>query len=142
MKTKYCPTCEKEKSIYEFWKHKTRKGGRQSVCKKCHYEYNKKKDKEKCRAAAKRYLATENGKRKAKNNQLKCYYNITIEDFEQMYKEQDGVCAICGNPEMNRLLAVDHDHKTNEIRGLLCTRCNLSLEWYLDFQKSIKNYLE
>lgn len=43
-----------------------------------------------------------------------------------MLANQHGVCAICRNHERvaNRKLAVDHDHVTNEIRGLLCFSCN------------------
>lgn len=43
-----------------------------------------------------------------------------------MLKDQHGRCAICKLPESipNRELAVDHDHNTNKVRGLLCSRCN------------------
>jgi len=43
-----------------------------------------------------------------------------------MYERQDGCCAICGKreSESTRKLAVDHDHKTGEIFGLLCGWCN------------------
>lgn len=60
-------------------------------------------------------------------------YGITPEQYDQMLSEQQGVCAICNStPESDRnrelqRLAVDHDHDTGEVRGLLCARCNLSL---------------
>ncbi len=44
-----------------------------------------------------------------------------------MLSRQDGVCAICGDPPGARALAVDHDHTTNQVRALLCTRCNTAL---------------
>ena len=58
-------------------------------------------------------------------------FSITWQQYEDMFKRQGGKCAICQRPErtINRrgeifLLAVDHDHETNEIRGLLCNNCN------------------
>ncbi len=60
-------------------------------------------------------------------------YGLTIEDYNKLVKQQDGVCAICGNNETVKQngketkLAVDHDWKTGKIRGLLCKNCNVSL---------------
>jgi len=44
----------------------------------------------------------------------------------QLMIKQNGCCAICGIAEknLNRRLSIDHCHKTNEIRGLLCFHCN------------------
>ena len=57
-------------------------------------------------------------------------YSISVENYDEMYNKQDGKCAICGkwcpNGSCNGL-CVDHDHKTNVIRGLLCKSCNLTL---------------
>ena len=62
---------------------------------------------------------------------LKHKYGITIQEYERILAEQDGVCAICKvNPKKNPL-CVDHNHSTREIRGLLCVKCNLGLG-YLD----------
>jgi hypothetical protein len=66
---------------------------------------------------------------------LRKKYRITIVDYNKMLSEQNGVCAICGNPEtrvdkrLNRVsnLAVDHCHETGKIRGLLCHACNAML---------------
>ena len=53
-------------------------------------------------------------------------YGITEEDYDRLFEEQGGVCAICGeSPEDH--LAVDHDHETKAVRGLLCRRCNSGL---------------
>ena len=40
---------------------------------------------------------------------------------------QAGVCAVCGKGARKRKLNVDHDHVTGKVRGLLCTRCNITL---------------
>jgi len=59
-------------------------------------------------------------------------YNLTIEGYNKISKNQNGLCAICGKEEkVNRrgstCLSIDHDHKTGEVRGLLCSRCNVAL---------------
>ena len=56
---------------------------------------------------------------------LKQTYGLTLEQYDEMFEEQNGVCAICGgvNPDGRRLF-VDHNHETGQIRGLLCVTCN------------------
>ena len=54
-------------------------------------------------------------------------HKMTLEEYDNLFEAQDGVCAICGLPEINQRLAVDHDHKTGEIRALLCGNCNCAL---------------
>lgn len=63
-------------------------------------------------------------------NKIKKKYNITEQQYKDLLKKQDYKCAICGLYENNKTndtiwrLSVDHDHKTNKIRGLLCNKCN------------------
>ncbi len=60
-------------------------------------------------------------------NQAYCEkYNFSFEEFRCLNDSQNGLCAICGEPESRDgyLLSVDHDHETGKIRGLLCSRCN------------------
>lgn len=52
---------------------------------------------------------------------------FTLTDYSAMLAAQGGGCAICGAPPKLRRLHVDHDHKTNRVRGLLCYRCNKAL---------------
>lgn len=71
---------------------------------------------------------------------LKKHYGITLERYNEMYDAQRGLCAICNKPEQFRhsktgeimLLAVDHDHETRKIRGLLCMKCNRGLGLFVD----------
>lgn len=52
-------------------------------------------------------------------------YGITEEKYWELYEYQGGRCAICRRAMgKTKRLAVDHDHKTNEVRGLLCGPCN------------------
>ena len=76
-----------------------------------------------------------NKPRNYKNSQLKVSFNITIEQYENLLHKQNFMCAICNKAESvidNRTkkvrnLAVDHCHETNQIRGLLCQKCNQAL---------------
>jgi hypothetical protein len=52
-------------------------------------------------------------------------YGITVADYELLYEAQGGKCGICEKPEP--VLCVDHCHRTNRVRGLLCRACNRSI---------------
>lgn len=57
---------------------------------------------------------------------LRFNYGISQEQYEELLAKQEGCCAICGKTpeEEGRNLAVDHDHSTGEIFGILCSVCN------------------
>ena len=55
---------------------------------------------------------------------LKERYGLTEAQWDEMFQTQGGKCAICLKPQHGRRLAVDHDHKSGKVRGLLCWRCN------------------
>ena len=70
-----------------------------------------------------------------KGSTIERTYGITLREYEQMYIRQNGTCAICHHPEpvKSRLfLAVDHDHKTGRVRGLLCSKCNTGIGMFED----------
>lgn len=71
---------------------------------------------------------------KVKNQHLKRKFGITLDQYNEMHKSQNGVCKICKNPEPYKgySLAVDHCHECGEIRGLLCSRCNRAIGWLED----------
>jgi hypothetical protein len=81
---------------------------------------------------------------------LRNEYGITEEDYDIIYKEQSGVCAICGRPETRfskgkiTLLCVDHDHETGRVRGLLCHRCNTVIGMFdsVELLDKAKKYLK
>lgn len=62
-------------------------------------------------------------------------YGFSLEEYNQMFEAQGGRCAVCRRVETNldprngrvKHLSVDHDHKTGEVRGLLCCDCNTAL---------------
>lgn len=61
-------------------------------------------------------------------DRLKSRFGITVEEYDALFVKQNGRCAICRTePGEERRLAVDHDHRTGEVRGLLCMSCNTGI---------------
>jgi len=151
-----CTNCNEEKPIKEFTKNSKLPSGYTNQCKKCHNAYLKNRrdsdpeayERIKQQGAAWRARNPEADRRKY----LMRKFNITIEEYNEMFKKQNGVCAICGNEETvvrrsksgKEMLAVDHCHETGEIRGLLCFKCNTALGALGDTVENIQrviNYL-
>lgn len=68
-----------------------------------------------------------------RDKDLRKTFGISLADYDKMLSDQNGVCAICGMKETTTRngkllsLAVDHDHSTDKIRGLLCIACNTGI---------------
>jgi hypothetical protein len=58
---------------------------------------------------------------------LKAHYDMTLEEYEALVAEQNGVCFVCGGVNPKNPLHVDHNHQTDQVRCLLCTRCNTAV---------------
>lgn len=94
------------------------------------------------------YIA--NKKRKdwnGRKSHLKIKFGVTPEQYDEVLKQQNFSCAICEKHtlEFEKRLAIDHDHKTGKIRGLLCMFCNTALGKFNDDVSLLKkaiNYLE
>jgi hypothetical protein len=161
---KKCPNCKLEKDLSEFSKDNHKKSGRCSWCKEC-IKIKKLKNHETEKIYRDKYYQDNKGRlllwqkernlakpettkrESARNSMLKYYYGITQEDYNRMFEEQNGCCAICGKHQSdeNKALSVDHDHTTGKIRGLLCPRCNHGLGLFLDSSELLKlaaNYIE
>ena len=118
---KICRKCKTLRQLHEF--HKNTRG--QNVpCKFCERErYHKHKT---ARLEARKVY-------REKNKELisikKNRANATVDEFKKLFTEQDGKCAICFTHQsnLNRRIAVDHDHDTKKIRGLLCDKCNRAI---------------
>lgn len=94
---KWCAFCQELLPVTSF---PARKGGKgASYCKPCQKVYNSQR-------------------------RLKLVFGLDWDEYELIFATQDFVCAICQRKPRSQLLAVDHNHKTGEIRGLLCTICN------------------
>jgi hypothetical protein len=78
-----------------------------------------------------------------RKNFLKRYHNITPKEYAYLVKKQHGKCLICKTKQ--KTLFIDHNHKSNHIRGLLCLRCNSALGFIredIKIAKRIIKYLE
>jgi hypothetical protein len=74
-------------------------------------------------------------------------YGITLEQYNELFNNQKGLCLGCyrHQSQLSKRLAVDHDHKSGKIRGLLCFRCNSSLGRTLESPETLRrlaDYLE
>ena len=66
---------------------------------------------------------------------LKAKYGLATDEYEALYKNQEGRCAIC---LLNfDTLHVDHNHCTGSVRGLLCRHCNMALGVFKDDTKRL-----
>ncbi len=78
-------------------------------------------------------------------------YGITVDEYDRMWSQQAGLCAICKKPEAQqrkgklKSLAVDHSHKTGKVRSLLCASCNVAIGYLKDdptLARKVASYLE
>ncbi len=125
--TKVCNRCSRQLPVSQFSRRSKSCDGLMHICRDCLRE------------------VTRDYKRRQQSG-------VTPQQVEALLAKQRGVCAICGQPERtsnrgNRVseLAVDHDHTTGTIRGLLCARCNLGLGYFNDDVNLIRRaqrYLE
>lgn len=142
MKEPVCTKCLSPLTEENWVVNKSKKRGFRERCRKCHKEdvkdYRKKlkvnfpvKFKKQNRDVALRRILRN--------------FGVTINEYEMLLLKQKGVCAICKEEERGKNLAVDHDHKTGRVRGLLCSRCNTVLgrvEDRVDLLKNMISYLQ
>jgi hypothetical protein len=147
--TKICSKCGEKKPLSDFPKQK---GNHRNYCKVCDYKCSlawKRANPKKVLAQGQRYRA-DNPKNRcrqikySRKYHFKYTYGITIEQYDDMYIEQGGCCAICGKHqlEQQRRLAVDHCHITMIVRGLLCDRCNTAIGLFKEDRNTIINALD
>lgn len=160
METKFCTVCQTHQPISNYHKQAKAKDGLQFRCKDCDKKYHNARylrDKEKINQQTKAWKAAnkekalakgrewrEKNKEKVKGYQrisnLRKNFGISVEEYEKRFKEQNGVCAICEQPETYihtqtgkpARLAVDHCHTTGKVRKLLCKSCNNGLGLFRD----------
>ena len=129
-----CTKCEQGKDSTEFRKRKGTRHGYQYWCRQCESEANKKRYLPAIKKL-KKPIDVKEVKRKAKERMLKHRYDITIDEYNQLYDNQGGRCKICGDRYIlgtTKGLVVDHCHTTMEVRGLLCGNCNTGLGKFKD----------
>lgn len=121
-----CTHCAEQKPATEFYGVKRR-------CKPCYraHQNGVHQDLDAARRADRlekqlAYQKTDAGRAAARRARLKHRYGITEAQYDVMLAAQGGTCALCPAEisQDGRRLAVDHDHETGVVRGVLCLRCN------------------
>lgn len=112
---KFCNKCNSIQPLENWNSHKTRSTGLQAYCKTCEKEYKKK--------------YTVENKEKYKELKRRWVYGLPLGSYDKMLEEQNNKCAICME---RKSLVIDHDHKTGNVRGLLCMSCNSALGKFKD----------
>ena len=122
--TKTCKACGESKPLSEFYKRKQNSDGRRHKCKVCLCEEQVKKREDDPFAFRKI----------RQDSSRKCKYGISYEQFQAMWIGQGGSCDICRKPLEfgNGGHAVDHNHDTGKVRGLLCGKCNTAIGLFND----------
>ena len=140
--TKHCYMCNLWLPFSSFYRTKSNPDGLTYRCIKCSAIYNKSRKKDPDRM---------------RDQRLRREYGITQKQYERMLEDQGGVCKSCGQPEKRKyygpkrerrgaegrpmLLHIDHDHKTGDVRGLLCHACNTALGQMEESPERIKKLL-
>lgn len=122
---KVCRSCKKSKPLSEYYKEKGGKNGLRSACKECRSN-DLKKWNDKIRNNPELRVKY---RESARLKKIERVFGIAASDFNRMFEEQKGCCAICNKhqSELKKSLAVDHCHRTGKVRSLLCGNCNTTL---------------
>jgi hypothetical protein len=106
--------------------------------------------KEKKAAWRRKYQTSAKGRADKLKYRLQRRYGLSVQEFERMLAQQNGVCAICREPESKKrngvfALSVDHCHLTGRVRALLCGRCNSAIGYLREsplLARAAATYLE
>jgi len=147
---KTCTKCGRELDESEFGPQKTGKNGLSYRCRECvaalrrDYRKTHPEDVEHTREWQRRNR--ERVRTQQRDRNLRFFHGINSEDFDLVLGAQNGSCAICGATDPNgRGWHIDHDHRTGELRGILCSNCNVALGHFKDNTDAMRNavaYLE
>lgn len=116
-KNETCERCSISKPACEFYIREGKNGMTlQKPCKDCMRLYQKSR------------------KEIIRGGNLKRVFNLSREEYNAILLEQEERCKICKKhvSEFTKELAVDHCHKTNKVRGLLCSSCNTGIGHFKD----------
>lgn len=162
---KICILCKKELDVSFFNKSSSNKTGYQNWCRSCqkikyseyrkanpeivnakwkrYYERNRDKMIKRTREYEKRQGLELTKDKQSKYSKLKRRfqkYGITEEIYLQLREKQKQKCALCYKDFADSRVHIDHCHKTNKVRGILCVTCNMSLG-FIEKQNLLENAL-
>ena len=68
-------------------------------------------------------------------------YGLLQKEFEKLKVENNGICSICNERKAE---VIDHDHETGQVRGFICSKCNLGLYFIenIELKKKMEQYLK
>jgi hypothetical protein len=139
---KTCGTCRHTLPLADFGKNSRYADNLQRDCRDCSNAKTRaryaKKPEQYAAAKARRKRAPEQSPAAKRARHLRSSYGMTEWDVQFKIRLQGGGCAICGQPAV----AVDHDHQTGEVRGILCHRCNLGLGHFRDNMEMMRKAIE
>lgn len=145
--TRPCRVCLETKPLELFSRGQGRV--RRSACKPCVSASEKAYRVKNRPALREKEIARNKDPRRARAFRDSSYqrlYGITLENYESKFRSQDGACAICKKHNLDgKALAVDHNHATGVVRGLLCRKCNITLGFINDDIRTVTamfDYLE
>ena len=153
---KKCTKCKQTKNLSEFSHYSGKDSHKlRSHCKKCCVgaivAYQKKNPTYRKEQAAQWY---KNNPEEAKGRRLKKYWpgstwQEALANYNKMHTDQNGLCLFCRQPETTadkyggiKSLAVDHNHTTKKVRGLLCYSCNSAFGNIKENVEAIQNMLD
>lgn len=121
MKKIKCVKCHEYKTEAEYYKRSAiAGGGLERQCKSCRKDH-------------------------MKQNFRQYLFGMTMDEYLEKVQQQDNKCAICGaehSDENRKVLVIDHNHETDNIRGLLCGNCNKGLGHFKDNITHLQNAID
>lgn len=122
--------------------HPNRPHYAKGLCMSCYSVINRRNNPKKM--ASHRAYSKHYAKRPQRAINIRRYkYGITKESYDVLLLKQHNACAICKQFFSKELYpCIDHDHKTEKVRGLLCARCNYGLGDFKDNPKRLAAAIE
>jgi len=137
-----CSACDTVKPLSDFHKCRRGFGNANSKCKQCEkarmYAWLK-ANPERHKRAQREWRHANN---KGHEYHQKYTYGLSTCDRTFIYVRQNGCCKVCGNAVPYDEIKTDHNHKTGEVRGLLCGNCNVLVGWVETRQHLLPAVLE
>lgn len=140
-----CKSCGETKDIEHFERHKGRRNRFNTRCYECRAELEETKA-ERYRDTKRKWVAAnkEHVVFTEENRRLLRTYGIDLAEYNRMFESQKGCCAMCGRhqSEFKKKLSVDHNHRTNQVRELLCGPCNQALGYIRENVKTAQKMID
>lgn len=140
---KRCGRCRESYELSMFHKDNSRKDGLNPTCKLCRSIESKKYSRADYN---KEYFKSDNGAYTRRKYVLMHSYKLSEEEYTEMLDKTRGCCPVCLQGftfgKTKRRIVIDHNHETGEVRGLLCSSCNVGLGQVGDTLESVERLVK